>query len=187
MIPHLLHRLLWLSILIWTLLALGQIVQTVSWDLLLNLTSTISLAWRSVFSEHNDFVLSFWELPATKDKKVRADSCAGMTISLSRRVAYVAALLPWHGLCIPDHEIVTRVLLRSIMKSCCSLWAWIQRPSSKQQDLTTWDVNGMTKAAFRWLSRYSQAGPNEGVSVEDSDVWDIAWCNGSSLTKTTDL
>lgn len=60
-------------------------------------------------------------------------------------------------------------------------------PPSKHYNVTTTDVECVTKPMLRWSSTHSQTGPDEGISVQHTNVIQVAFLEGSALVIASSL
>ena len=54
-------------------------------------------------------------------------------------------------------------------------------PPSKHYNVTTTDVECVTKPMLRWSSTHSQTGPDEGISVQHTNVIQVAFLESCTL------
>lgn len=103
-----------------------------------------------------------------------------MPVALCRRVANVFALLPLHRLSAPDHEVLALVLFDFVRVSI----ARAVGPAAEEDDVAARNVETVAVPRIGWGSRDAEAGPNERLSVEHTDVIQVRGVAGCSLVQT---
>ena len=132
-------------------------------------------------SQYYDLVSSSVELPASEDKDVRTDWSCCVTITTQRRLTLEFTFLPNKlVVCVEDDEVVDVWRWDEILFSSC---AWVDRPSTEEDDIGSADVGSVSVSWKRRSSWDSDSGPLEFLCVKDSDIVEVAGLELSTLTE----
>ena len=175
-------------VLIHSLLALVHAVEHLavlhSWHAIFVVASlghTLAIVAVRALSKHNDFVLGFGVLPASENKQMGTDSSRCVAESGGRRSSEVLALLPRHGVGRPDLEVIALKLSALVLETSTGGLG----PAAEHDDIGTGDVHGVTESVLGRRARDSETSPDVSLSVEDTDVVEIAFLESSALVVAT--
>ena len=139
------------------------------------------IATVSALTQHNDLILCLSVLPSSENEQVRSDCSRCVTKTNRRGLAQVLALLPRHGVCRPNLEVVALLLSSLVLEPCTGCLG----PSTKHNDVRTRDIHGVAETMLGWGATHTESRPDVRLSVEHSDVVQIALLEGSALFATT--
>lgn len=109
---------------------------------------------------------------------MRSDCCTGVSETAGRRVSNVFASLPWHSISGPYHKVVALFFCRLVLLPRSRGLA----PASKEDNVWAGYVHRMVKSVFRWRATHTESGPDKCLSVQHSNIIEIAFLKGAAHT-----
>ena len=114
---------------------------------------------------------------------MRADRSSTMSVSTQWRLTLELAFLPNQLVVSIQHYKVVDIWRGN--EVLFPSGSWIDAPPSKEYDVRTWDVGTVSVSRQRWTAWYSNSSPFVFLSVQDTDVIEIAVLQLSALFEVT--